>query len=83
MTRDLEYYLNLKYAESVRSFTDDDVEFFLAEIIDLPGCVVGASERSEVLKLLGKAREAYITSRYEKGLDIPLPRDGEWLIHDA
>lgn len=85
MTKSLEYYLQLKYAESVRPFIggDDEENFFLAEIVDLPGCVVGASERREALVLLEKAREAYITSRYEKGLDIPLPRDGEWTIHDA
>lgn len=83
MAKDLKYYLELKYARSMRSVvTGNGEDFFLAEIVDLPGCVVGASERNDAITLLEKARMAYITSRYEKSLDIPPPSDGQWTSHD-
>lgn len=53
----------------------DGSEGWVAEHPDLPGCVAYSTKKSLAEAELVLAREAYLTSLAEDGIDPPLPRD--------
>jgi antitoxin HicB len=51
----------------------DDVEGYLAEAPELPGCVTAGETIEEALAMLGDAIEGWIESALAAGLPIPEP----------
>ncbi|MBI4331642.1 MAG: type II toxin-antitoxin system HicB family antitoxin [Chloroflexi bacterium] len=68
----LDYYLGLKYPVTI---TPEPGGGFVAEIGDLPGCVSEGDTLDEAYDNVEEARQLWLESAYEDGLDIPLPRD--------
>ncbi|RJQ40966.1 MAG: type II toxin-antitoxin system HicB family antitoxin [Dehalococcoidia bacterium] len=70
----LEYYLNLRYPVTI---IPDETGGYVAEIEDLPGCLTQGETLEEIQANMEEARQLWLESAYEDGLDIPLPRDSE------
>jgi antitoxin HicB len=68
----LDYYLSLKYPITIITSEEGG---FVAEIEDLPGCFSQGETVEEALEMIEEARQLWLESAYEDGLDIPLPRD--------
>ena len=70
----LEDYLKLEYAFNVIA----DVEGgYVIEFPDLPGCLTQVDTAEEIVPMAMDAKKAWLTVRYEDGLDIPLPSHPE------
>ena len=66
----LEYYLELTYPVTI---TPDITGGYVAEIEELPGCFTQGETLEEVYENMVEARQLWLESAYEDGLDIPLP----------
>ncbi len=71
MSKNLDYYLNLKYQLSIKQ--DDDGAYF-AEYPDLKGCMTCADNLVEVSQLAEDAKRAWIETALEEGIKIPEPK---------
>lgn len=72
--RDLEFYLRQQYSVLLRPLAEDDGGGWLAEVVELPGCMSDGETREEALKNLEEAKRAWIKVAFKRGLEIPLPR---------
>jgi antitoxin HicB len=68
----LEYYLNQKYPVTLEEAPEGG---YFIEIEDLPGCYSQGETVQEALEMIEEARQLWLESTYEDGLDIPLPRE--------
>lgn len=71
--KDFEYYMNLNYP--IKYWNDEDG--FFIEIPDLPGCMTFCDEFNQIDEIAKDAKESWISSRLERGLEIPEPRNEE------
>lgn len=71
--KDFEYYMKLNYP--IKYWEDDDG--FFIEILDLPGCMTFCDEFGQINEMAEDAKRSWISSRLEKGLEIPEPRNEE------
>jgi antitoxin HicB len=67
----LEYYLNLKYPVTFEAAPEGG---YFVQIEDLPGCYSQGETVEEAMEMIEEARQLWLESAYEDGLDIPLPR---------
>lgn len=67
----LEYYLNLKYPVTLEAAPEGG---YFVQIEDLPGCYSQGETTEEAMEMIEEARQLWLESAYEDGLDIPLPR---------
>jgi len=65
----LEYYLKLQYPITLYP----DIEGYVAQIKDLPGCLTQGETLEETMTNINEARELWIETAYEVGDNIPLP----------
>ncbi|MBL8154480.1 MAG: type II toxin-antitoxin system HicB family antitoxin [Anaerolineae bacterium] len=70
MTKDLAYYLNLRYR--VELIPDEDG--WAAILPDLPGCVAAGDTAEEALALLEDAKHGWFVSCLQHGDMIPEPQ---------
>ena len=71
----LEYYKSLPYKRRVYPMLDaDDTKYYLAEIIDLPDCIIDGDSPLEAMSNLDSAFEEYILSRLELNYPIAKPK---------
>ena len=70
---DLAYYLDLSYPVQLSHQSEDDDEYWLAEILDLPGCMADGSNPDEALKSLEEAKRLGIETQIEDGYEVPEP----------
>ena len=68
----INYYLKLKYPVTL---IPDETGGYAVEIEDLPGCISQGETVEEALQMIEEARQLWLETAYEDGLDIPLPRD--------
>ena len=68
-----EYYMKLNYP--VKYWNDNDG--FFIEIPDLPGCMTFCDEFDQISEIAEDAKKSWISSRLERGLEIPEPRNEE------
>jgi antitoxin HicB len=66
----LEYYLGLKYPVT---FYPDVTGGYAVAIDDLPGCYSQGETLEEATEMIEEARQLWLESAYEDGLDIPEP----------
>lgn len=69
----LEYYLSLKYPFKIEALSEEDGGGFFITYPDLPGCMSDGETVEEALAMGEDARKAWITSRYERNMEIPEP----------
>ena len=69
----LEYYLNLSYPVQISRQSDDDDEYWFAEIPQLPGCMSDGPNPDEALKNLEDAKRLWIETHIEDGYEVPEP----------
>lgn len=67
----LEYYLDLKYPVTFETAPEGG---YFVQIEDLPGCYSQGETIEEAMEMIEEARQLWLESAYEDGLDIPLPR---------
>jgi antitoxin HicB len=67
----LEYYLNLKYPVTFEAAPEGG---YFVQIEDLQGCYSQGETVEEAMEMIEEARQLWLESAYEDGLDIPLPR---------
>jgi predicted RNase H-like HicB family nuclease len=86
MTKDAKLYTTLPYAvEVVPDVTTEGDPCFLARHPELPGCMSHGWTPEEALANLNEARDLYIESLLEDGVEPPLPaqraqRSAVWRI---
>jgi predicted RNase H-like HicB family nuclease len=68
--KSLDFYLAQKYPFTIYP---DEVNGYVAEFVDLPGCLTQAETIDELMSSLEEAKRGWITAAYEMGQDIPLP----------
>ncbi|MEQ8381337.1 MAG: toxin-antitoxin system HicB family antitoxin [Coleofasciculus sp. A1-SPW-01] len=66
----MDYYLNLQY--SVTLYPHPEVGY-VAQIKDLPGCLIQGETLDETIANINEARELWIETAYKAGDEIPLP----------
>ena len=72
--KNLDFYLSLKYPSTIHQ---DSEGGFVAEIADLPGCITQSETIDELMSSIGEAKQAWITTAYEMGQDIPVPLESD------
>jgi antitoxin HicB len=72
--KDIKYYMSLQYRINLRPLSDDDGGGWLAEAIELPGCVSDGDSPAEAIQNLESAKEAWITTALAKGMFISEPQ---------
>jgi antitoxin HicB len=70
ITKDLTYYMNLRYKIELIPEADGT---WGAEIAELPGCVEGGDTIREALEMLNDAKEGWFASRLKHGDPIREP----------
>ena len=73
--KNLKYYLNLTYTARIKRNSDGS---YFAEIEELPGCMTEADTKEDVLKMLEDAKEAWLETAQDRGIDIPEPSEDEF-----
>ena len=68
----LEYYLNLKYPVTFEAAPEGG---YFVQIEDLPGCYSQGETVEEAMEMIEEARQLWLESAYEDGLDIPFTRE--------
>ena len=79
MNKTVEEYLLLPYTIAVRRYLEGDYPVWLAEVVELPGCVTDADTLEELEPMVKEAmtlwiaKVAWIESALEAGLPVPAP----------
>lgn len=71
-SKDLSYYMPLPY--KIVLTPDFEGEDWLAEIVELPGCMTSGDTRDEVLELIEEAKTPWLAYNLEAGCPIPEPQ---------
>ena len=74
-TMDVEYYKNLRYPVQLTRHADEQEEYWLAEVLDLPGCMSDGATPNEAMESLEDAKELWIAAHLEDGYEVPEPTD--------
>ena len=77
MTKDLEYYINLKYSVKLAPISEEDGGGWLAEIPELKGCMSDGETPEEALKNVEEAKIAWMSTALKRYQTIPLPNSGD------
>jgi len=72
-TKAVEYYSNLPYPVQLSEQTEDGEKYWLAEILDLPGCMADGSTPGEAISDLQEAKRLWMQAEIENGHEIPEP----------
>lgn len=76
--RTLEEYMELPYTiELVHDHDDDGAEGFVAEVLELPGCLAQGDTIEDAAARVREAMEAWLTVAIEDGIEIPEPRHAD------
>ena len=73
LRKDLAYYLDLPYPVQLSHQTEDGDKYWLAELLDLPGCMTDGSTPDEALENLEEAKRLWIETQIEDGYEVPEP----------
>jgi antitoxin HicB len=75
--RGIDYYMQLAYSVLLHEIEDDGEKYWIAEVVELPGCKSHGSTVSEAVKNVEEAKRAWIMDSLERGEEIPLPIERE------
>ena len=73
-----------KYNVTIRPLSEDEGGGYLAEILDLPGCMGDGQSLPEAIADVYEAARGWIEVAEKRGIDIPLPSEldqfsGKWV----
>lgn len=71
--RDLDYYMNLSYPVHLSHISEEDGDYWLAEVLDLPGCMADGTTPNEAMEELQDAKQLWIETAIEDGCGVPEP----------
>ena len=71
MTKDLTYYMSLKYR--VEIVEGEDTDGYVLHCPELPGCITCGETVQEGLEMLEDAKKCWFTACLEDGVPIPEP----------
>ena len=71
--KNLEYYLKLPYPVQLTHQREDADEYWLAQILDLPGCMSDGVTPDEAMENLEEAKQLWIETQLEDGFEVPEP----------
>ena len=70
MKKDLNYYMSLPYNFVI---TPDPSGGYVGKIVELNGCITQSETREGILEMLEDAKECWIESALEDGVEVPEP----------
>ena len=70
---DLEYYADLPYNISIERWDDGSGPYWVARVVELPGCIIHGDTPQGALEEIEGAKRDWIKSNLERGLKIPEP----------
>jgi len=74
-TKDLNYYLKLKWTYTIEKEIDDDKEYYIIRVNELPGICTDADNLEEGMKSIKDAMKAAFKLYMRHGEKIPEPID--------
>jgi antitoxin HicB len=75
--RSIDYYMQLAYSVLLHKIEDDGEKYWIAEVVELPGCKSHGSTVSEAVKNVEEAKRDWIMDGLKRGEEIPLPIERE------
>lgn len=75
--RRIDYYMRLAYSVLLHEIEDDGEKYWIAEVVELPGCKSHGSTVSEAVKNAEEAKRDWIMDGLKRGEEIPLPIERE------
>lgn len=75
MSKNLEFYQDLNYGTVLSPLSEEDGGGWYAEHPELPGCASDGVTPEEALVNLKEAHMAWLCVAFERGRDVPLPRE--------
>jgi antitoxin HicB len=75
--RRIDYYMRLAYSVLLHEIEDDGEKYWIAEIVELPGCKSHGSTVGEAVKNVEEAKRDWIVDGLKRGEEIPLPIERE------
>ena len=73
MMKNLEYYMSLPYSKVVTFYDDESGQYYVSEVLELPGCSSTGDTEAEALESLNEAMEGYLQTKLDYGDPIPEP----------
>jgi predicted RNase H-like HicB family nuclease len=70
--KELKDYMSLKYRINLRPLSEEDGGGWLAEAVELPGCMSDGETPEEAIRNLEGAKEAWLAVSLEKGYPVPV-----------
>jgi antitoxin HicB len=75
--RRIDYYMRLAYSVLLHEIEDDGEKYWIAEVVELPGCKSHGSTVDEAVKNVEEAKRDWIVDGLKRGEEIPLPIERE------
>lgn len=75
--KDIKYYMGLPYTLEVFRENDPDNPGWVARVVELPGCITQADTFEELEVMISEAKELWLETALEDGVEIPEPRPAE------
>ncbi|GAW93988.1 type II toxin-antitoxin system HicB family antitoxin [Calderihabitans maritimus] len=69
-------WVDLKYPYKIETLSEEEGGGFLITYPDLPGCISDGDTIEEAIAMGEDARRAWIETRLEQGLEVPMPFSG-------
>ena len=69
----IDYYMQLPYSLLLHELEDEGEKYWIAEIVELPGCRSHGSTVSEAVENVQEAKKDWILDGLDRGEEIPLP----------
>jgi predicted RNase H-like HicB family nuclease len=70
---DIKEYINLPYNIIIRYITDETGNYYLATVLELPGCMSDGVTYQEAFENIKEAMGGWIETKLENGLSVPKP----------
>ena len=74
-TQNVDYYLGLDYPVELSRWTEDDENYWVAAVTDLPGCIADGATPDEAVEAIQEAKRLWIEARLEGGYAVPEPTE--------
>ena len=78
MTHTFAPHRDQSYPVQLPHHSEEDDEYWLAELLDLPGCMADGSSPDDALENLEEAKRLWIETQIEDGYEVPEPAK----VHD-
>ncbi len=75
--RNIDYYMGLPYSILLHEIDDEGEKYWIAEIVELPGCKTHGSTVREAVRNVEEAKKDWILDGLDRGEEIPVPVERE------